>query len=619
MRRIRSLIDRAVSIVDPYQPAKGPPPQRVGPFFRWALRGAEPAIAIGVGIVLLMGFSELVAAYFTGWAIDYAQAEGQGDFQALWPLLLFALLFFLFIRPVIFAADSSITTILLAPHLFPLVLSRINRHTLGHSLRYFENDFAGRISQKAIQTARAVSDIVIEIIDIVIYAAAMFIGALVLLGGIDARLLAIFLVWLVAWGFFLRFFIPRVQKRSAARAGARTNVSGQIVDSYANIAAVKLFAQDDFEDRAARSALESFRLRAMAFGEISALFRFLLMTLGGSLPLITISASLYLWSNGAASAGDIALTAMVATRISQVTNRVSMAAITIFANVGEIEDGIETLAPQHEVRDRSDAARDAHGPGAIRFERLTFAYGGEVAALRAVTLDVRPGEKVALVGASGAGKSTLVSLLLRLYEVEAGRILFDGTDIRDLTQAALRRQISVVRQDTSMFNRSALDNIRYGRPEAHEAEVLAAARQAEAHGFISDLRDHRGRSGYGAFLGERGVKLSGGQRQRIALARAILKDAPVLVLDEATSALDSRTEAAVQRALARLMADKTVIAIAHRLSTIAHMDRIVVLDRGRIAEEGSHAALLARGGLYAGFWARQSGGFLPTGGIEAAE
>ncbi len=549
---------------------------------------------------------------FTRYAIDRAEAAGLGAVAELWPVFLVGALVFLLLRPVLFAADAAMTSVLIGPHLFALILSRINRHTLGHSMRYFENDFAGRISQKAMQTSRALTDVIIEGIDTVIYTAAMFLGAVLLFGTVDWRLLGAFSLWLSIYGFLIAYFIPRVQTRSKARAEARTVVTGQIVDTLSNISTVKLFAHDAHEDRAALDALEGFRSRAVAFGSLTALFRFFLTTLAGTLPLLAISLAVWLWSIGAASTGDIALAAMVAVRLSQVTNRVSFALVSIFANLGEVEDGIDTLAPAHEITDRRPARAVTKADGEIAFDRVTFAYDGAGRALSDFSLHVPAGQKLALVGASGAGKSTVTSLLLRLYDVEAGSVRLDGTDIRDISQAALRRQISVVRQETTMFNRSAFENIRYGKPDATAVEVEAAARRASAHEFILGLRDYRGRSAYDARLGERGVKLSGGQRQRIALARAILKDAPVLVLDEATSALDSEVEAEIQAALADVMAGKTVIAIAHRLSTIAAMDRIVVLADGKIVEEGQHADLLDLGGAYAGFWQRQSGGFLAT-------
>ncbi len=607
-----------LGLIDPFAPADGPPPQALWPFVKWALSGSQKAIALTLAVTFTAGLSELVAASFTGRIIDGTAASGASGFWIqFWPLILFGIVFFLILRPILFAADAGVTSILLGPHLFPLVLSRLNRHTLGHSMRYFENDFAGRISQKALQTSRALTDVVTEVADVGIYSLAVFGGSLVLMAGIDSRLLLIFVIWGGLYVFALRYFIPRVKIRSAARAGARTQVTGQIVDTLSNVAAVKLFAHNAFEDRATLRELEIFRTKALDFGVLSSTFRMVLMTLGGMLPLFSILGALYLWTLGTATPGDIAMTAMVSTRLSQLTNRIGRVAISIYTNLGEIQDGIDTLAPAHEIIDRPDAAETATGPGAIRFEGIRFAYGGKVTALQDLSLSIRAGEKIGLVGASGAGKSTIVSLLLRLYDVEQGRILLDGTDIRDLTQEALRQQISVVRQETSMFNRSALDNIRYGRPESSEAEVHDAARRASAHDFILTLQDHKGRSGYDARLGERGVKLSGGQRQRIALARAILKDAPVLVLDEATSALDSEVEAEIQAALEQVMRGKTVIAIAHRLSTIAQMDRIIVLDQGRIVEMGSHEDLLARKGLYARFWDRQSGGFL--GAQDAAE
>ncbi len=603
-------------LIRPFDPAEGPPPQAILPFMRWALRGAERAILLAFAVTFVTGISELVAARFTGWVIDQTAIVEQGAFwETFWPVVVVGVAFFLVIRPLIFVMDAGVTSILLGPNLYPMVLARLNQHTLGHSMQFFENDFAGRLSQKALQTARALTDLVIEVSDVVVYSVAMFIGAFILMLMIDARLLLVFVVWAVFYAAALRYFIPRVQKRSKARAGARTQVTGQVVDIYSNIAAVKLFARDADEDSATRAALDAYRDRSFEFGTLSAVFRMVLMTLGGVLPLFAILGALWLWSAGSATAGDIAMTAMITTRLSMLTNRLGRVAMSIFTNIGEVEDGIGTLTPEHGITDRPNA-QSIVPQGAIRFDAVSFGYGRATQALTDFDLTIREGERVALVGASGAGKSTVVSLLLRLYDVEKGRITLGGTDIRDVTQIALRTDISVVRQETSMFNRSAMENIRYGRPEASEAEVFEAARRASAHSFILGLTDHRGRTGYAAHLGERGVKLSGGQRQRIALARAILKDAPILVLDEATSALDSEVEAEIQSALEQVMQGKTVLAIAHRLSTIASMDRIVVMDDGGIVEVGTHDALLAKGGLYARYWDRQSGGFI---GTEAAE
>jgi ATP-binding cassette, subfamily B, bacterial len=612
---VTALMDRFTGLIDAFQPAKGPPPNTLYAFLRWALFGAEKGIAITLIVQVATGFAEMSGAWFTGRVLDAAVGDPAMFWATYWPLILVGGLIFLLIRPLLFAADAGVTSILLGPHLFPLILSRLNRHTLGQSMRFFENDFAGRISQKAMQTARAVTDVVIECSDVVVYGLSMFVASLLLMAGVNTSLLLVFVIWGVLYAMALWWFIPRVQAKSADRAGARTLVTGQIVDTLSNIATVKLFAHDENEDRAALEAMERFRVKALDFGKVSANFRFVLTLLGGILPLLSIIGSLWLWSRGQATPGDIAMAAMVSTRLSQITNRLGRAAVSISANIGEISDGVATLARTHEVTDRANALANVAGPGAIRFEGVEFGYGTDVPALNGMTLDIVAGEKIALVGASGAGKSTFVALLLRLYDVEGGRILLDGVDLRDIQQIALRRQIAVVRQDAAMFNRSARDNIRYGRSDATDSEVEEAARRASAHEFILNLEDHRGRRGYDARLGERGVKLSGGQCQRIALARAILKDAPVLVLDEATSALDSEVEADIQTALNGVMQGKTVIAIAHRLSTIAAMDRIVVLEGGQIAEQGRHNELLANNGLYARFWARQSGGFI---GLEDA-
>jgi ATP-binding cassette subfamily B protein len=393
-------------------------------------------------------------------------------------------------------------------------------------------------------------------------------------------------------------------------------VSGQVVDTITNIKTVKLFAHANHEDRAALGAMQTFRQRALDYGYVAAAFRLSLMTLAGLLPVFLLGGTILLWQQGGASQGDIVAAGAVAIRIAQMTGWVSFTLMAIYSNVGEVEDGMKTLTPRVRFEDASNAAGLAVPKGEIALEGLTFAYGREVGGIQDINLTVRPGEKLGIVGASGAGKSTLVALLLRLYAPEKGQIRIDGVDIGGITQESLRRNIGMVTQETAMFNRSASDNILYGRPDATEDEVIAAAKRAEAHVFIQDLEDHRGRRGYDAHLGERGVKLSGGQRQRIALARAILKDAPILVLDEATSALDSEVEAAIQTALARVMEGKTVLAIAHRLSTLTEMDRIVVMDAGRIAEVGTHESLLAEDGLYARYWHRQSGGFL---NIKAAE
>ncbi len=598
-------------LIEPFRHADGPPPQRLGAFLRWALAGAFPAILVALAISVAVGATEVGAAFLVGWLIDLAQSRGPaGLFAETWPILVGAVLFFLLLRPALMGLNAALTALTLSPNLYPLVLSRLNRHTLGQSLRFFDDDFAGRISQKQQQTARAITEVVSELVNILGLAVSAIIGAGILVGAMSPWLALALIVWVAAYAVLIRHYMPRVRARSKDRAAARAVVTGQVVDTITNIATVKLFSHGRHEDAATLKALDRYRDATVGFGLVSTQFRFWLMALAGTLPVVLIGGALLLWTRGQASAGDIAAAGLVATRIAQMSGWVSMTAMGVFTNIGEIEDGMRTLSPPHGIADRSGAVEPTGARGRVTFDRVSFGYGRETPALDGFTLDVAPGEKVALVGRSGAGKSTAVSLLLRLYDVEGGRILLDGADIRDLTQDGLRAEIGMVRQETSMFNRSALANIRYGRPDATDDEVFEAARRAEAHDFILTLRDIKGREGYAAHLGERGVKLSGGQRQRIALARVILKNAPVLVLDEATSALDSEVEAAIQDTLETVMEGKTVLAIAHRLSTIARMDRIVVLDAGSIVEQGSHRELLGRGGLYANFWTHQSGGFI---------
>ena len=600
------------------QVAQESPPTSTLNFFYWALKGSFPVLFFCSLISILTGLIEVSAVIILGLLIDAALASSnENPISSQVFLLALGLLFFLVIRPIVFGVFSYTQTVVVSPNIFNLILSRLHRWTLGQSVTFFENDFAGRIAQKEMQTARAATDVVIEIIHTILLALASVVGAALMLTTVNVTLSISLLGWLIGYIFLIRFFMPKIRKRSREKAGARALVTGQIVDTVTNIKTVKLFAHDKKEDDAAIGSMDNFRDFSIHYGVIAAWFRFCLNGLSGILPIMLVGGSLYYWSMGNVSAGDIAAAGAISLRLSQMTGWVSFTLMTLYANLGEVEDGIKTLATPHKLGDKAEASDLLVSQGSIDFRNVSFTYGKNISAVKDISLLVKPGEKIGLVGASGAGKSTLVSLLLRLYEPQKGTVLVDGININDITQSSLRKQIAMVTQETALFNRSAKDNILYGNPNATEKEVIRATRQAEAYDFILDLEDHKGRKGYNAYLGEQGVKLSGGQRQRIALARAILKDAPILVLDEATSALDSEVESSIQSALELVMENKTVLAIAHRLSTLSKMDRIVVLNDGMIVEEGTHKTLIESNGLYRQYWDKQSGGFITT--EQAAE
>ena len=598
-------------LVDPYPDDVPPlPPKGVFPFV-WACSLGVRRFVLGMALLTaVIGAFEGLLFAVLGHVVDWLSHIEPSQLWTRERGTLVVVAILLAVSPLLVTLQAALKYQTLFGN-FPMRLRwNFHRMMLAQSMSFYQDEFAGRVAAKVMQTSLAVRDVVTTITDILVFVVIYFVTMIAVVGAFDLWLLGPFLAWLVLYGVALRWFVPRLGKVGALQADARSLMTGRITDAYTNISTVKLFSHARREATYARQAMHEFITTAYQQGRLVTGIEVVNHVLSMGLILSTAGVTLWLWTQGRVGPGAVAAATAMALRLNGISHWIMWELASLFENIGTVTDGMNTLSRPHAIVDAPDAPELSVPRGEVKFDDVGFAYGGKRQVIERFSLTIKPGEKIGLVGRSGAGKSTLVNLLLRFYDVESGRLLIDGQDVSRVTQNSLRAHVGMVTQDTSLLHRSVRDNILYGRPDATDAEMIAAAGRAEAREFIATLADAKGRKGFDAHVGERGVKLSGGQRQRIAIARVMLKDAPILLLDEATSALDSEVEAAIQASLYSLMQGKTVIAIAHRLSTIAAMDRLVVLDKGRIVEEGDHRSLLARGGLYARLWAHQSGGFL---------
>lgn len=604
-------------LVDPYvsYSETDTPPTKLWPFMM-AYSQPFKKVFVYTGIMsIVVAVVEIWLISYMGRVVDVLQGDPATVWQTYGTEFVIVALLIVFVRPVLQGIDVALLNNTILPNFGTLIRWRAHKHVLRQSVGWFESDFAGRIANRIMQTPPAAGEAVFQVFDAITFSLAYVIGSAVLLANADPRLAVPLLIWLTLYACLVVWTVKRVGPASQASSDARSTVTGRVVDAYTNIHSVKMFSHGPQELDYAKDAIENARRTFQVEMRIFTIMDVALVMLNGLLIIGVVGGAVWLWSVGQASVGVVAASTALVLRLNAMTAWIMWALTSFFRELGVVKEGMETIAQPITLVDAADAKPLQFRKGLIEIDGLTHHYGRESGGLDSVSLRIEPGQKIGLVGRSGAGKSTLVKLLLRFYDADGGRILIDGQDIAKVTQDSLRAQIGMVQQDSALLHRSVRDNIAYGRPDASEAEIIAAAKKAEAHEFILGLADNEGREGYDAQVGERGVKLSGGQRQRITLARVMLKDAPILLLDEATSALDSEVEAAIQETLYGMMAGKTVIAIAHRLSTIAQMDRILVLDEGKIVEDGSHEVLLAQGGLYSQFWARQSGGFLNAEGL----